>query len=219
MIQVHHERKVQKPCVRYGGNNEIFELFYYHLCERAIIMASNNKNKANASGSNRILPIVAAGAALACAVVVFLMNGKTTQEQQAPVDAGGKSVIAKGESLVISMADITEEASFYPFTVDGEDMEVLAVKASDGTIRTAFNTCQSCYTSGAGFYSFEEGELVCNNCGFHFSPDQVEIQSGGCNPWPIFPTDKTVEDDNILISYDFLSASKEIFANWKTAMQ
>ena len=127
-------------------------------------------------------------------------------------------VIAQGDSLVIPISEITDEASFYPITVDGESMEVLAVRAADGTIRTAFNTCQSCYTSGAGFYRFENGELVCNNCGFHFSPDQVEVASGGCNPWPIFSENKTVADDQITISYDFLSASKEIFANWKTAV-
>jgi len=31
-------------------------------------------------------------------------------------------------------------------------MEVLAVKAPDGTIRTAMNTCKICYDSGAGYY-------------------------------------------------------------------
>ena len=43
--------------------------------------------------------------------------------------------------------------------------------------------------------------------------------SGGCNPWPIFSENKTVTEEQISISYDFLSASKEIFANWKTAVK
>ena len=150
----------------------------------------------------------------------FFTNGNTSNEgQTAGVSGDAPAVIAQGESLEIAVSEITDEASFYPITVDGEDMEVLAVRATDGSVRTAFNTCQSCYTSGAGFYRFEDGELVCNNCGFHFSPDQVEVNSGGCNPWPIFDENKTVTDDQISISYDFLSASKEIFANWKTALK
>ena len=43
-------------------------------------------------------------------------------------------------------------------------LEVLAVKAPDGTIRTAFNTCQVCYGSGRGLYRqhFEAGSLNVN---------------------------------------------------------
>ena len=59
--------------------------------------------------------------------------------------------------------------------------------------------------------------LICSL--LHFSPDQVEVTSGGCNPWPVFDENKSVTADQISISYDFLSASKEIFANWKTAVQ
>ena len=44
-------------------------------------------------------------------------------------------------------------------------MEIVAVKALDGSIRTAFNTCQVCYNSGRGYYQQEGNELVCQNCG------------------------------------------------------
>ena len=44
---------------------------------------------------------------------------------------------------------------------------------------------------------------------------RVEVEAGGCNPWPIFDEDKTVTDESITISNDFLKESKEIFANWK----
>ena len=180
----------------------------------------NHKDEIKAKNSKKMLPVVAAAVVLVCTAVLFFTNGnKSNDGQTAGVSGDTQGVIAQGESLVIPISEITDEASFYPITVDGENMEVLAVRASDGTIRTAFNTCQSCYTSGAGFYRFENGELVCNNCGFHFSPDQVEVTSGGCNPWPIFDENKTVTDDQISISYDFLSASKEIFANWKTAVK
>lgn len=130
-------------------------------------------------------------------------------------DGNGAVTIASGESLVIPTADITTDASFYPVEVDGTNMEVIAVKDSAGNIRTAFNTCQVCYDSGRGYYVQSGNYLVCQNCGNRFSMDQVEIESGGCNPWPIFAENKTVTADEISISYDFLVEAQGIFANWK----
>ena len=45
--------------------------------------------------------------------------------------------------------------------------------------------------------------------------DQVGEVSGGCNPWPILEDDRTVTEDKIQISYEFLQKSSDIFANWK----
>jgi uncharacterized membrane protein len=94
---------------------------------------------------------------------------------------------------------------------------VIAVEAPDGTARTAFNTCQVCYDSGRGYYMQDGDAPVCQNCGNRFSTDRVEVESGGCNPVPIFPQDKTVSDGNITISKEFLTEAKVIFSNWKAA--
>ncbi|WP_312092073.1 Fe-S-containing protein [Aminipila sp.] len=72
-----------------------------------------------------------------------------------------------------------------------------------------------CYDSGRGYYKQSGDKLVCQNCGNQFNMDRVEVEAGGCNPWPIFTEDKNVTDDSITISYEFLKESKEIFANWK----
>lgn len=121
-----------------------------------------------------------------------------------------------GKDLVIPISDISETATFYPVEIDGTTLEVIAVKAPDSSIRTAFNTCQVCYDSGRGYYKQDGNVLVCQNCGNRFKMDQVETQSGGCNPVPIFPENKTVTDESITIPYDYLKEAKEIFANWKT---
>jgi uncharacterized membrane protein len=126
-----------------------------------------------------------------------------------------KKEIVSGENLVIPIKEISSTVKFYPVNVDGTAMEVLAVKAPDGTIRTAFNTCQVCFTSGRGYYKQQGDLLVCQNCGNKFPMSRVEVEAGGCNPWPIFAKDKTVTDQSITISYDFLKDSKQIFANWK----
>jgi uncharacterized membrane protein len=117
--------------------------------------------------------------------------------------------------LVIPIAELTGNAVFYPVDIEGTRLEVLAVKAPDGTIRTAFNTCQVCYDSGRGFYKQQGTVLVCQNCGNRFRMSQVEVRSGGCNPVPIFPRNKTVTDTTITISQDFLKEVKAIFARWR----
>lgn len=123
--------------------------------------------------------------------------------------------ISQGEDLVIPISELSTTASFYPVEVDGTPMEVIAVLDHAGNIRTAFNTCQICFSSGRGYYVQSGDKLVCQNCGNRFTIDQVEIESGGCNPWPIFAENKTVTDDSVIISYDFLKESRQIFASWK----
>ena len=125
-----------------------------------------------------------------------------------------KPVIAD-QDLVIQIAEITENALFFPVDIDGVRMEVLAVKAPDGTIRTAFNTCQVCYASGSGYFVQTGSLLVCQNCGRRFRMSQIERQAGGCNPVPIFPANKTVTDETITVSREYLKQAKAIFQSWK----
>lgn len=174
---------------------------------------TNKTNKTNNKGKNGAL--IGAAAVLCAAAVVFaaLQNIGKIGGGSAPNEQ--TQVVSEGESLVIPVGDITDKASFYPVEVDGVEMEVLAIKDSQGNIRTAFNTCQVCYGSGYGYYVQDGDELVCQNCGNRFGADQVEVQSGGCNPVPIFEDYKTVTDDSIEISYDFLKQAEGIFAAWK----
>jgi uncharacterized membrane protein len=132
--------------------------------------------------------------------------------------SGGLNVVKpviKDKDLVIPLSDISENAVFYPVDIGGTRLEVLAVKAPDGTVRTAFNTCQVCYASGRGFYKQQGTVLVCQNCGNRFRMNQVEKSSGGCNPVPILPANKTVSETSITISKDYLAQAKEIFARWR----
>lgn len=152
----------------------------------------------------------AAALAALILVAVLLLNPGTPA---APTDAEGK--VQDDGNLRIQVKDITEQAAFYPVTVDGVKMEVLAVKAPDGTIRTAFNTCQVCYDSGRGYYVQEGNVLVCQNCGNRFRTSDVEKVKGGCNPLPIMPEDKTVDETTITIPVEVLRQAKEFFIDWK----
>jgi hypothetical protein len=141
----------------------------------------------------------------------------TTGDGADGADAANRADITPaGEDVVIPVSEITGIARFYPTeTEDGTAVEILALAAPDGTIRTAFNTCQVCYSSGHGYYVQDGDMLVCQNCGNRFDAARVEIESGGCNPVPIFTDNKTVTDDTITISADFIAQAKDIFSNWK----
>lgn len=125
----------------------------------------------------------------------------------------------KGEmtdaGYVIPMDMVSKKPTFYPMNVDNVKVEILALKASDGSIRTAFNTCQVCYSSGRGYYKWIDGKLVCQNCGNKFAPDQVEVTKGGCNPVPIFDEETQVENGKITVPIEFLRQAVVIFRNWK----
>ena len=144
--------------------------------------------------------------------VLDTSDGDTIEKSE---DTDNLQVISKGEYLTIHVSQTNETATFYPITVDEIPMEIFAIRASDGTVRTAFNTCQMCYTSGKGYYVQSGKYLICQNCGSSFTADEVEVITGGCNPWPILEENKTVTDDYIRIQYDFLKEYTDVFEYWK----
>ena len=128
---------------------------------------------------------------------------------------GEKTTASTGSDLVIPKSEVSETAKFYPYKVGSTAMEVIALKASDGTIRTALNTCQVCNGSSKAYYEQQGDVLVCQNCGNQFKADMVEIEKGGCNPVPIMKENKTEDDTNITISKSFLEANAGMFKVWK----
>jgi hypothetical protein len=130
-------------------------------------------------------------------------------------DSGKARSPVVDQDLVILLKDLSSTAQFYPVIIDGVRMEILAVKAPDGTYRTVFNTCQVCYASGRGYYKQTGSVLVCQNCGNRFPMSRVEVSSGGCNPIPIFPQYKVQDEEKIVIPRDFLVRAKGIFARWR----
>ncbi len=166
------------------------------------------------SKNNRYFIISGVSVMVIAAALVLGNNAFSKSTETAKTES--KSQFTEQGDLVIPVKEISSKASFYPVTVDDTELEVLAVKASDGTIRTAFNTCQICYSSGRGYYEQKGDLLICQNCGNQFSVNDIEVLRGGCNPVPIFPEEKTVEEAHIIISNEFLREAKVIFTNWKT---
>jgi hypothetical protein len=127
--------------------------------------------------------------------------------------AGG-TITPAGE-LKIPKKEVTAIAKFYGYKVGNVQIEVLALRAPDGTIRTAFNTCQVCYASGRGYYTQAGEFLVCNNCGNRFLARQVELVKGGCNPVPITKDLKREDAEFIYIPKALFEQARPLFLKWK----
>lgn len=141
---------------------------------------------------------------------IVLLTSLTTKKPEIEV-----SVNESTGNIMINKADITKTAAFFPYTSNGTYMEIIAVRANDGTVRTALNTCQVCYNSGRGYYEQLGDKLICNNCGNQFTIDQIEVIKGGCNPVPILDDMKEETEDIIAILPETLVSYESLFANWK----
>lgn len=175
-------------------------------------------NKGNQLDKNKKIFDFKKLAMITVVVIILVAIAFSIKPQEKLGTTSGTSETAdkvKDGDIIIQTKDITEQPRFYPAVMNGTALEVIAVKASDGTIRTAFNTCQVCYSSGRGYYKVENNQLVCQNCGNRFNMDDVEVTRGGCNPVPITSEYKTVTTDTITITKDFLSKATTIFQNWK----
>lgn len=172
-------------------------------------MNKYNGKKKNKNKNNFLL----IGLLIAVLAVSFII--KENFSKQESLSNENTPQVSQGEGIKILKSELTDQAKFYPYEIDGIQLEVLAFKASDNTIRTALNTCQVCYDSGRGYYVQEGDVLVCQNCGNRFAADQVEVIKGGCNPVPIMKENKTDDGTNITISETFLLENLYLFENWK----
>jgi uncharacterized membrane protein len=141
-----------------------------------------------------------------CVAVVIAVSS-------APVVAS----VVQDSDVVIPIKNVTAQASIYPVQVNGEQLEVFAVKASDGSIKTAFNTCIVCYPLGNGYYSQDGTNLICQQCGTVFAIDSIGTVSGECNPIPIPDESKTVDSQYITVPYPFLQETKATLDTLKTS--
>ncbi len=71
---------------------------------------------------------------------------------------------------------------FYKFVDNGGEILFFAAKASDGSYKTAFDACDSCYRERKG-YEQQGDKLNCKNCNKKFAINNLGPNvTGGCNP-------------------------------------
>jgi Predicted membrane protein len=195
----------------------------------------NRKNMPKKKDKSTVFSIAAAIAVFAV-IAVVLMSGKpvkeegivqSTEEVKTVIGETKTEAVSTGNlraellsegDLKINTAEVTETARFYPYKINNVTMEVFAVKASDGSIKTALNTCQVCYGSGRGYYKQEGDTMVCQNCGNVFDIAYIGEGRNGCNPVPIDSEFKNEEGSTIVISKNFLEEKKDMFLNWTNGL-
>ncbi len=162
--------------------------------------------KARAGRGVNPLAIVAILVVLGALAAVILpkLSGK---KEENPVAAGG--------DLVVRAEEIGAEARYFDYDANGITVEVLAVRASDDTVRLALNTCQVCNGSPYAYFVQEGGDFVCQNCLNRFASTDVGKESGGCNPVPITAEVYREEDGALVVPQSFLEENAARFANWK----
>lgn len=175
-------------------------------------MTSNRSS----TGKAKQRPVTAKkGIFIASGVFIFLIAAFFVMRGLSGASASDNASAAQGGDITITKSQITETATFIPYQSGNTNMEIIAVKAPDGTIRTALNTCQVCYDSGRGYYVQEGDTLVCQNCGNRFNISQIEKEKNGCNPVPILEENKTDDGQTITIPADFMKQNAAYFSNWK----
>ena len=197
-------------------------------------MAKSNKQKTVKKEKAKLLPIISlAIILLAVALVAFIPKGKLNNTVSKEVNGETQNVdtndtikdnnaarlaakLNDNGDVVINEAEISEEVSFLEYkTTSGVTVGLLAVRASDGTVRTALDTCQVCNGSPYAFFTQKDNAVQCQNCGNIFSLDMIGQERGGCNPIPIMPDERTFTDTEILIPSDLIEENSASFENWK----
>lgn len=94
-----------------------------------------------------------------------------------------EKVKANNGSVTLPTAKLDDgKAHFYKFVDGGREITFFAVKAEDGSYKTAFDACDSCYKSRKG-YEQQGDRMNCKNCNQKFAIAKLGPNAtGGCNP-------------------------------------
>jgi uncharacterized membrane protein len=94
-----------------------------------------------------------------------------------------EKVTVKNGAVTLPVAKLADgKAHFYKSEDGGKEITFFAVKAADGSYKTAFDACDSCYRDKKG-YEQQGDKMNCKNCNQKFAVNRLGPNaSGGCNP-------------------------------------
>ncbi len=151
---------------------------------------------------------------LSLLLLVFMLSLMTAcsskNEENAAVNTFITPTAENGE-ISVDTDSLSEHPIFVNFDSNGTTIQLIAVKASDGSPRLSLNTCQACNPSPKAYFKEENGRLVCQNCGNIFTMDSVGSTSGGCNPMNIA---YEISDDKMTVNTADLDAYANSFSLW-----
>ncbi|MBR9678876.1 MAG: DUF2318 domain-containing protein [Nanoarchaeota archaeon] len=141
--------------------------------------------------------------------LILLLSGCTNVTDKTQVSGNIVNLANSFSEMKIPLSEITTQAKFYEYNANGKTVKFFAVKGSDGIIRTAFDACDVC--GGYKGYRQEGTDMVCNNCGRHFSINSLgtkNLAGGGC--WPTY-LEHEIDSENIIIKESNLYTMKGVF--------
>ena len=155
------------------------------------------------------------GAALMTALLLSGCGADKTAQPAAQTTQQADTQSAAND-WTIPLRELSAEPAFFDRMQDGVTMQLIALVDADGQVHVAYNTCQVCAGSPYAYFDYENGKLVCQNCGNAFDVSSVGAAAGGCNPMPA--ADYRVEGDMLVISETELERALPSFANWKKGL-
>ena len=136
---------------------------------------------------------------------LLLLSGCAQKDSASQAEPSG--------DLTIALDSISETPSFIDGSIDGQPMQVIAVRDSNGAVRLSYNTCQVCKGSPWAYFEVQNGKLVCQNCGNAFDFSAIGQNGYGC--MPLIASAYTLTETSVVIPHDTLVQVKDAFENWK----
>jgi uncharacterized membrane protein len=114
-----------------------------------------------------------------------------------------------GSAVTIPVSDLSATAKFYTYDSGGTKVRFFAIRDADGSVHVATDACDVCYASKKGYHQ-DGTDMVCNNCGKHFSVQSIGTANtaGGC--WPSF-VKMRVDGGNAVVEGKDLAAKAYLF--------
>lgn len=144
--------------------------------------------------------------ALACTAVVLLTVGVVYAREQIPREVPPPQMLeSDGGWVSVPLADLDDGKLHRYGLVSGDRVpRFLALKTSDGKVRTALDACEICGSFG---YVQSGPNLLCLNCAAEINPLSIGM-AGGCNPIPV---ESQVSDTELRISAALLESQAKRF--------
>ena len=130
---------------------------------------------------------------------------------EAPATEAPATEAANG--LAIPLANLSTQPLFIDWNQDGTAMQLIALIDDAGAPQLAYNTCQVCAGSPYAYFEYQNGVLVCQNCGNRFALSSVGKASGGCNPKPVAGYES--DGAQLIVPKEVLVQAAPSFKNWK----
>jgi uncharacterized membrane protein len=151
---------------------------------------------------------------LVSAAAIIFTGGLWAKMSRQDMESGNSLVTFKVVKAVDSLVKLpaadfdSGKAKFYIYRLPDVSIRFFVVKASDGSLKAAFDACIVCYRANKGYH--QDGDsMACNNCDNHFPIDGLNDARKGCNP-VYLPLE--IQKDKVIIKVKNLKEGAALFA-------